>query len=87
MCFQDIAYTKRDWQAARTFGNIMQLLSVDINLEPSELMHKLIYWMFSCKAIQEITKPAETAFSIPQIYYHYVDHWEVSFFVPIFEIQ
>lgn len=76
-----MGYSRRDWQAARTFGNVLQLLNVDMYLDPSELMHKLIFWMFSCKAIQEVTKPAETAFSIPQIYYHYVDHWEVTFYL------
>ena len=57
-------------------GNVLQLLSVDVHAEPSELTHRLIYWLYSCRAIQEVTKPAEMAFSIPQIYYHYVDQWE-----------
>lgn len=47
------------------------------NNSAADLVHKFVHWLHSsCRAIQEITKPGELAFSLPQIYYHIVDRWE-----------
>ena len=71
-------YSKRDWQGARLFHSILKLLHIDVTLEPTELLHKVIYWFNHHKVLIEVTKPGELAFSIPQIFYHYNDVWEVN---------